>query len=493
MQLTDEQNEIVQFVKSHPNVSLVQNALAGTGKTSTMVVTANELPSLETIAACAFNKDIAKTLGDKLPFNCESRTINAFCHRACMKGIPRKLDVKAYKCRKLLEDTMRLEFDDYPDVVRLVGLAKAYGIVPDYPDLSLVPDEVGEWTQLAEMHNLYIRDGDVNVARDLLRLSTKVGLKSGFIDFDDQIYLSAIFFPEYLPTFDTVFVDEAQDVSAMNRGALYHMVGGRIIAVGDRHQAIYAFRGGDYTSIDKIKTTWDAHELPLTICFRCSKEVIREAQRIVPAIRWAKDAIEGSVERQASWSPKDLPAGSSILCRNVAPLIRTAFSFIRAGIAVQVRGRDIGKGLTTLIKKLKVPKGASRDLVLDALDIYYVNQSNYLGGGRDKEQQLTMLEDKVESIRALIGGLTQTAKVEQICEGIERLFEDNPVGRVTLSSIHKAKGLEWDTVHFLDEFLIPSRYATSPEQIQQESNLRYVAITRARKDLRYIYTTGRIS
>ena len=57
-----------------------------------------------------------------------------------------------------------------------------------------------------------------------------------------------------------------------------------------------------------------------------------------------------------------------------------------------------------------------------------------------------------------------------------------------LCTIHKSKGLEADVVYILNEYLIPSKFAKSPEQIKQEQNLKYVARTRAKEELYFLNT-----
>ncbi len=57
---------------------------------------------------------------------------------------------------------------------------------------------------------------------------------------------------------------------------------------------------------------------------------------------------------------------------------------------------------------------------------------------------------------------------------------------LVLSTIHSAKGLEWDTVHLLHaaDGMIPSDMATGrPEEVEEERRLLYVALTRARHEL----------
>ena len=70
---------------------------------------------------------------------------------------------------------------------------------------------------------------------------------------------------------------------------------------------------------------------------------------------------------------------------------------------------------------------------------------------------------------------------------IEQLFDEKRRGLLTLSTIHKAKGLEWPTVFILDaRTLMPSKWAQLPWQKVQERNLQYVAVTRAKLNCFYI-------
>ncbi|MDA8163996.1 MAG: ATP-dependent helicase, partial [Desulfobacteraceae bacterium] len=64
-----------------------------------------------------------------------------------------------------------------------------------------------------------------------------------------------------------------------------------------------------------------------------------------------------------------------------------------------------------------------------------------------------------------------------------------PGDRLVLSTVHSAKGLEWDTVFIihLAEGKFPSAQAVSPEEREEERRLLYVAATRARKQLYLLY------
>ena len=100
----------------------------------------------------------------------------------------------------------------------------------------------------------------------------------------------------------------------------------------------------------------------------------------------------------------------------------------------------------------------------------------------DASPKMDELLEKIEVLCALVVEADTVAELREIIEGI---FTDDLEG-ILLMTIHKSKGLENDNVFFLAPELIPSRFATQPWQLEQESNLKYVAITRAKNSLIYV-------
>lgn len=90
---------------------------------------------------------------------------------------------------------------------------------------------------------------------------------------------------------------------------------------------------------------------------------------------------------------------------------------------------------------------------------------------------------KIEVIQCLC---EEVDTVKDLRNLISNIFSDEVKG-ILLSTIHKAKGLENDKIFFLSPELIPSKYATQPWQYEQEQNLKYVAITRAKSSLVYVW------
>ena len=96
--------------------------------------------------------------------------------------------------------------------------------------------------------------------------------------------------------------------------------------------------------------------------------------------------------------------------------------------------------------------------------------------------KMELFEQRVDVITCL---MNEVNNVKELVDMIKNIFTDDVKG-IMLSTIHKAKGLENERVFFLCPELIPSKFATQPWQYEQENNLKYVCITRAKKELIYI-------
>ena len=261
--------------------------------------------------------------------------------------------------------------------------------------------------------------------------------------------------------------------------------GGRLITVGDRHQAIYGFTGADNDALDILKHQFQMTELPLSVCFRCSQSVIRHARKLVSHIHAKDNAEEGTVFTQPEhafeerlFSNQPLDQLNAILCRKNAPLTSLAFRLLRANIPCRIEGRDIGQQLTHLCKKFKPTDKAH---LTQSLRKHLTEQSCKLS-----PYKFSILEDKISCITSVLA-MPEILSVEDFYKKIELLFSDydpNLPPRLTLSSIHKSKGLEWPTVYLLGRNLWqPSPFASQPWMLSQETNLTYVAITRAKVNL----------
>lgn len=468
------QEAIFEAVAQGQSLSVI--ARAGTGKTSTIVQAAMRLPTSRHGTYIVYNKRNAEEAKSKMPSNIPPATINSIGHRSCMKVSKVKLDAdKLYSIAR-----RACKNGELSPALALAKAAKTAGLVPSgVPGaIGLLPDTPEGWAEIVDHYDLDSSD-EVQVAARTILFESISQARRGLIDFQDQIYMPALFGYPVSPV-ELLFVDEAQDLDPLQHKFLSRMLSStsQLCAVGDPAQAIYAFRGALSDSMFQLEKAHNLIQLPLNVSYRCPKAVVREAQKYVQDIQPFDDATEGEVAHWKIWGKEDLTNGSwAIVCRNNAPLLELAFKFLRQGIPCTMLGRDIGAGLKRLVNSL-VPKGSDAIPIEAFFPRLESWASNEIARRPKKEASV---RDKVESLLAVGRGCKSSAELIQV---LDQLFSKSSAP-IVLSSIHKAKGLEWPNVIFLDSFRIPSKYATLPWEQEQEQNLAYVAITRAQQRLVY--------
>ena len=508
--LSPQQMAAVDWVTTGRGNCILE-AVAGSGKTTTiieMVKAAVKLQPRTFIDVAAYNKKIADEIAGKmiragLPTTVKVGTFHSFGWGAWRKAAPdcklEGLDVTGrypqagyFKFRRIAGD-MDLDPIYHSFVKALVSLAKqrcigvvvpiskddAWWDIVDHFDLEgQLADEDG---RLRSNHEELLKTG-VTLAQEVLQRGNAIARE--VVDFDDQIYLPLMAHCRVWQN-DWLFVDEAQDINPARRFLAKKMLkpGGRAVFVGDRHQAIYGFTGADSDSLDIIRHEFNAKDIPLTVSWRCPKLVVEHAQAFVSHIRAAETAIDGVVKlqvRRTEFMQTEFQPTDAILCRKNAPLIGLAYSLIRRGVPCHVEGREIGRGIIELASKWKVNR---MDVLVNKLKEYKIRQiARLMAKGRELEAD--QITDKVDTLLAFIEGMPPASTVADLKKRVESMFADTadgtPALTLTLSSIHKSKGREWPRVFLYGRNLwMPSKFARQDWQMQQETNLHYVAITRA--------------
>lgn len=510
------QKDIFNFIKNPKEGSLIIEAVAGSGKTTTICKALELLPDDSIITFLAFNKSIALELEERVPHHVDVMTMNSLGHRSWGKFVGGRVKLNANKTYDILTSEKfetAVDVDEFrmrrlrSKVRRLVGLAKQAGLVPagfDPDAKGLVADTQEVWDAMIEHHDVEFLEAEdrigmtdseirqqVGADKDdaiaMARVCLKMGLeKWNEIDFDDQLYMTVVYNAKVKQS-EWLFVDEAQDISTIQRVLLRRGLkkNGRLVAVGDPRQAIYAWRGADSNALNNIKKEFNCKSLPLSISYRCPKAVVREAQKFVSHIESHESAPEGAVIDLGIYDKRKMEQfelGDFVVCRNNAPLVKLAFSLIRAKKPAKIMGREIGEGLIKLVDKLKA-KSIS-DLV-SKLDKWREKEIQRIIK-KDADASTQLVDEKYDCLMVFIEN-AGSGIVADLCESIDSLFNgDEAEQTITLSTIHKAKGLEASRVLFLDSYLLPSKWAKKPWQKEQEVNLSYVAITRAKNTLAYI-------
>lgn len=462
MQPTDEQLHICRSVVSSSGNILIR-ALAGTGKTSTLEMLQHhekEKPALYLV----FNKRNAVEAEERMLSTTAVRTFNSMGHRvwaaACAK---KKMALDAKKSQEILRNmindvkdkqTKSEMWDSFWDVISGVAMAKALGYIPDgkYPHAKRLISQ-------GEFHAALEEKPD-DLTSDLIDAVLTTSIKQayeGIIDFNDQIYMPALFGGTF-PRFPLVKVDETQDLSPVNHAMLHKLAKGRLIAVGDEWQNIYGFRGAKQGGMRELQEKYQMSVCDLSISFRCPSAIVQAAQWRVPNFKFIKEG--GHYEVLSRLTVGDIDDGATFICRNNAPLFKTAIHLIMAGRGVTVAGSEIGPKLLGIMRKLGHES---------------LNKAGTLSAINDWESERMARESTTASDLAACMRVFANVgtNLGQAIGYAEHLFAQK--GSIHLLTGHKAKGLEFDTVYHLDPWLC--------RDSEQDLNLRYVITTRSKDKL----------
>jgi superfamily I DNA/RNA helicase len=454
---------------SIPETDLLIQAVAGSGKTTTIIEAMKYSPGSSLFMA--FNKAIAEDIRRKATPQADVKTLNALGHRLMADNRPHaKFNSRKVsdEIKKLMGDTEEQREFGY-SLSRVVGLAKncALGITQE--------TQISDFINLIEAYQFEIPFDRLSDYAAICKVAFDNSvLDESSFDFDDQLWIPVAkgwAFPHY----SNCFVDECQDLSPIQHLMLERLKfqGARIIGVGDRHQAIYGFRGASHDSMDLLKVKFSMKELPLSISYRCSRLVVAAAQEFCPTIRARAGAPEGEV----NWSQNDPELFSQymIVCRNNAPLFRAILAHVRAKQPVQV----LSTFLDTFQSFIRSFKSTYTSDLRTKLDRWFEKEREAaLRTG--KSGKLRGLTDKYETICLLCKDYKLVADMVDM---VKRLGESTrgPI----FATIHKSKGLEHPNIYILRPDLLGGFGDLTEEQAQQENNLHYVAITRAEETLTY--------
>lgn len=484
---------------------LVVEAVAGSGKTTTIKQSLKLIPNEYQVFFVAFNKHIANPLAEWLQsigiHNVKAATLHSLGLSNYKRAFP-----KFNSFNDIEEDKVGVILEDYYPVQK----KKLFQVVNMYPvgDIELTKDirkahyqkrdgmrkivsickscltDTNNQNEVKEIIDRYNLDIEEKYIDELVNLLPVIMQRckdwTEKIDYDDMIWLPIVLNLD-LEKADFLMVDETQDLNKLQIEFIMRSIkeDGHIIAVGDRYQSLYAFRGADANAIPNIIQALDAKVLPLSVTYRCPSSHVKQAQALVPHLEARENAPEGTLDEVDYYNlAKVVQSGDLVICRTNGPLVKPAFECIRRGKKAVIRGKDIGSSLTNLVKRFETD---DIDQFVANLGEYYEQEHSKLMN-YGKEMKALLLQDRYETLLFIAN---ECNSVSELTTKINMLFSDKETG-VIFSSVHKAKGLEADHIYILRPDLMPFPKAQTDIEIQQELNCKYVAQTRSKDILTYV-------
>ncbi|WBF54205.1 DEAD/DEAH box helicase [Escherichia phage EC_OE_11] len=488
---TEEQTAIKEAFPDHRFLTI--QAKSGSGKTSTLYLLANSTE--DRILYLAFNKSMAEEARRKMPPNVECRTLHSICYQFLDHRLRAKLSrpegqyvnvagtgseiAKKFKINNLIDKrgktlltramiglmikqtVGKFEFSDDPFISR-----------KHFPSVHLADIKrkgINEHKLITEV---------VKYAKQLWRERIDPNTDT-LMTHDTYVKLFELSGADL--GYDIIFGDEFQDVNPAFLSILRNAKSAKqVVVVGDEYQSIYQFRGSQ--NMMKETSTYGA-ELPLTACFRFGPKVANIANMILsdkeplrhPLVGKGFDTVVGSYKSDVV----DYTKPYTIIFRKNLTLLMEAMDRIADGeeIIINVDTRDF----ISMVDSVNALRRGDIEKVKHETVLPYADWNEFV----------ECAEADPDAKRLL--NIVVSGKANTIAHTL-RTHRNSPTAKVTLTTAHKSKGLEWDQVIVANDF--PSNYDKKTGEWvgleEAERNLLYVAHTRCVKCLQWNTTVQEI-
>jgi len=433
-------------------------------------------------------------------------------------------DVLPSKARLLAEAASKSGMATNAAVIRDLASDIEWSKVSELAARDLLTDPraaTRQWSMdLADVMKIYAAYDELKSGRALLDfedvLLVTVGALQTRPDILDEVHSAYRWFT----------VDEFQDVNPLQHRLLTLWRGDRdeVCAVGDVSQTIYSFTGASADYLVNFRTEFpDATEVRLVNCYRCTPEIVSKANAVIVqahsrAAVTLRSMREPGVEPTVQSYPDEVAEATAVAesisthlrngisARDIAVLFRMnaqsadlEAALSARGIAVVMRGAErffdrpeVREGVTRI-------RGAAR--AGGATGVLGDEVRGILGAAgwaAERPQGSGAVRERWESLAALVTLADENpqwdlpAFVTELDHRSEAQHAP-AADAVTLSSLHSAKGLEWQVVFIVgcSDGLLPLSNADSPEEIEEERRLLYVGMTRAKSYLHLSWARAR--
>jgi len=498
-EMSKEQEDLCNFAAYGIGNAVVE-ALAGCGKSKTIEMMCLSINPRKSILITAFNVHIANKLKEELKDykNISVHTYHSLGFYILRLKYGNDIAFDEYKYKNYVSNNLN-ELSDglFANVVggNRIRYKKNIEKLIDYSRYNKA-QSIREIEKCARKYGVELVANECNVVLKVLKWG-KSNVKT--IDYTDMIWLpyelgiKANLKPVQ---YDMIFVDEAQDSSPIQQNLIDICKGrsSRFIVVGDENQCINSWAGSDMEAFKHFSEMDNVKKFSLNVSYRCCKKVVDLIKSTyIPDFTSAPNAIDGEVNYNASISK--INEGDLVLSRYTSLLVEMYVKLIKAGRIAKIRGLGIGKELNDEIDRYSNNAKTIQDVIANLFQEMFANCNQFVEENKCSMKQALMekstmlMYDEILSIIAISEGLTS---IEDVKSKINEMFinDDDSIENnrdmITLSTVHRAKGLESDNVFILCPSTMPSSLARRDWEIAAEDNVVYVAWSRAKKSLNFV-------
>jgi hypothetical protein len=455
---TEEQERAVALFSSGGKLKLA--AFAGTGKTTTLQMMAEQTRNRGLYLA--FNRPIADAAHEKFPRSVTCKTT----HQVAWHAVQSRYDFTATKMKSKLQsyrlaNDLKLEDRAVGDSLTLDSYQQAYLIVRAIRKFCLSADDAIDESHVSLSDVLRgVGDAERQEVHDWVLAKCRLVWQrmtspTDTMPLGHDGYQKLWSLDRPVLDFDYVLLDEAQDTNHVVLHVLTNQQC-QIVYVGDKHQQIYEWRG----AVNAMEQMPADNTAALTQSFRFGSAIAEAATKVLRTMHEVR-----TLEGNPRVSSRVVQEGEALtyLARTNTAVFSEVVSCVRSGIPVAVvKGVDEISGLLEDVKRLQ----QNRPATLPDLFGFKTWPDVIEFAGSDEGQQLRPLVNLVSQYG--VGELTRALRL------VKRNERD---AHRIVSTVHKAKGREWQTVRLLPGFAtaVQSGGALADEDIR----VFYVAMTRA--------------
>ena len=478
---TKEQEAII--LATSKGEDLVVEAKAGAAKTSTLVMIANTLHKKGlTGMYLAFNKSIATEAKGKFPSSVDCRTIHSLAYSNLSKGMKAKLSLNNLFANQYAERyKFKAEFVHEVvnvDDVKYVSVSGFWTMVKNTienfcksSDETISKQHIGklEWMYIKKFYTAKIEQEVLEVANKYWKDATDELTK---IPLTHDMYLKLYGLSGKFPDVDYILVDEAQDSNPIMVQIIERFPKQKII-VGDSYQNIYRWN----KTINILDKPF-GEKMYLTKSFRFGDNIENVSNIILNYLGSDKELKGNGSSDGVTYfdkSPDDF-VPDFVLCRTNAGCISAIFKYSEMYPSLAIKSTVDTKQIRLFVNS------------------YIALQNNEMN---EVKHPLLFAFNTFEELMSYVEGDCDEPEIKSMCKLIDKFGErallasiarcdlktQNP--DIVITTVHKAKGLEADNVTLFNDF----NFKIDEDGLQvtdEELNLVYVAVTRAKKNLEVV-------
>lgn len=482
MELTKEQTAII---KSSGDIKI--NAIAGSGKTTTMIEYARSRPKDAKILYLAFNKSVRieakKKFIAKGLSNVSVETAHSLAYKHVIFGSHYTVAPQGYKIHQLVEllglkdngeKHSRYIFANHIEKFTAYYCNSSKEKVEDLNYQEVITDNKAK--AFVKVNYAFL-ERKVNNFLDLM--------DKGEIAITHDFYLKKYQLSNPVLPFDYILFDEGQDASPAMLDVFLNQKGTKVI-VGDTHQQIYGWRFA-VNSLEKAKFK----TFHLSTSFRFSQDIAALAKGVLDFKNHLGDFKQVPISGKGD---STVVKSKAVIARTNLGLLLKAIEYVREKKSLKkiyfegnINSYTYADEGASLYDVLNLYNGKRR-LIRDEL-IKSMKDLDDLTEYIDKTEdvQLRMMVEIVKEYGNEIPGILKGIKDKHVPN------DEKEDAEMVFSTVHRCKGMEYDAVQLVNDFLTEEKLEKiikeqkedeiSKEKLNEEINLLYVAVTRTRNSI----------